>query len=113
MSLCAGEERVQGIPTVLLRSQFSAGCQSGAGVGGLECDGPISVALYQNLEKYSGIFDYCCGLQRGVGGNKLQINPTYLTHPTQAILHKALRFMAGVGYVEYVGLRGDFWGRCS
>jgi hypothetical protein len=39
------------------------------------------------------------------GGNKLQINPTYSTYPTQAILHKALRLMTGVGYV---GLGGGF-----
>jgi hypothetical protein len=32
----------------------------------------------------------------------LQINPTYLTHSTQTMLHKALWLMKGVEYVEYV-----------
>jgi hypothetical protein len=39
----------------------------------------------------------------GRGGNKLQINPTYLTHSTQAIRHKTLRLMKCVGYIECVG----------
>jgi hypothetical protein len=38
----------------------------------------------------------------GRGGNKLRINPTYLTHSMHAILHKALRLMGGVEYVECV-----------
>ena len=33
----------------------------------------------------------------GDGGKKLQINPTNPSHPTRAMLHKALKLMIGVG----------------
>ena len=39
-------------------------------------------------------------------GNELLLYPTNLTHPTLAVLHKVLRYMTGVGYVECVGLIG-------
>jgi hypothetical protein len=40
----------------------------------------------------------------GNGGKKLQINPTNPSHPTRAMLHKALKLMISVGLVECVGL---------
>ncbi len=54
VSLCAGEEVGQAMASVLLRSQFSTDCHSGAALGGVEYEGAISVSLYQNIEKFSG-----------------------------------------------------------
>jgi hypothetical protein len=50
----------------------------------------------------------------GNGGKKLQINPTNPSHPTRAMLHKALKLMIGVGLVECVELYvGFIWGVVS
>jgi hypothetical protein len=64
----------------------------------------------ENLKNFRAIMIIVVTFKGGVGGNKLQINPTYLTHSTQTMLHKALRLMTSVGFVEYVGLCGAFFG---
>ena len=43
------------------------------------------------------------------GGKKLQLYPTNLTYSTPIMRYKALQWMTGVGFVECVGLCGDFW----
>ena len=63
-SLCPSEESGQGMAIVLLRSQLSTGCHSGAALAEIEYDGAISIALYRKSGKFPGDYDCCCGLQR-------------------------------------------------
>ena len=44
-------------PTVLLRSQFSTGCHSGAALAEVEYSGAISIALLENLKKFLGRYN--------------------------------------------------------
>ena len=94
---------------VLRRSQFSTGRHSGvlADSLGKSAVPPIS-SLYQIPKNFPGRCNGDYDRYRGVGCNKLQINPAYLTRSTQAMLHKALRLMKGVGFVECVELNGGF-----
>jgi hypothetical protein len=62
----------------------------------------------ENLKNFRATMIIVVACKGSRGGNKLQINPTYLTHSTQTILHKALRLMTSVGFVECVGLIGGF-----
>jgi hypothetical protein len=43
-------------------------------------------------------------------GDKLQIYPTNLAHPSPLVICKAMGWMAGDGFVECVGLWGGFFG---
>jgi hypothetical protein len=54
----------------------------------------------ENLKNFRAIMIIVVTFKGGRGGNKLQINPTYLTHSTHAILQKAVRLMGGVECVE-------------
>ena len=63
-SLCPSEESGQGMAIVLLRSQLSTGCHSGAALAEIEYDGAISIALYRKSEKFPAGYYYCCARQR-------------------------------------------------
>ena len=63
-----GGECGQSMASVLLRSQFSTDCHSGAALTDIEYEWAYLNFAFRKPEKFSGDYDCCCARQRGVGG---------------------------------------------